>query len=154
MLLYAGLTLNPLNRRFLCGTQKRSRAIIRVKAVTPACGETDWATLRECTHRHTLHTDKEEEKKGLWWHFITEEVHVSRTSAHGSVPPLSISLSVSPPELLNPFQATHLASDWTNLQHPDGPQVWLCTSFREAFSPSLKHFSRSAVYLSQDTSRQ
>lgn len=39
MLLYASLTLNHLNRRFLCGTQKQSRAIIRVKAVMLACRE-------------------------------------------------------------------------------------------------------------------
>lgn len=41
MLLCAGLTLNHLNHHFLCGTQKQSRAIIRVKAVTLACRETD-----------------------------------------------------------------------------------------------------------------
>lgn len=82
MLLIAGLTLNRLNHRFLCGTQKQSRAIIRVKAVTPACGETDWHT-----RTHALYTDK----NGFWWHFITGEVHVSRIS--GDVPVMVFLLS-------------------------------------------------------------
>lgn len=48
------LTLNRVNRHFLCGAQKQSRAIIRVAAVTGACGETDRATGGE---RSGLYSD-------------------------------------------------------------------------------------------------
>lgn len=123
-LLCAGLTLNRLNQGFLCGAQKQSRAIIRVKAVTPACGETDWATLRE--HTQTFYWEE--------WPLITLWCH-SRAEEHAAIEPAvlfrswwrfspfsSLSLAPSLPEPLNSVQAGALgrwlvssaASWWSN----------------------------------------